>query len=222
MMKRSDSLDKSRGFSLKMLAFIVALAIVLSVLATLLVARTWLFPSPIKQVNLDQHQEAVLEAKLDTLKRSGNGRAMAEPSVQVPEKYAEHPVDRVIYFTQRELNAMIARDPNLADRLSFHLSDNLISANMLVDMPPDFPLLGGKTVRISTGLNLDYQQGRPVVKLEGISIMGVPVPGAWLGGIKGLDLVQAYGEDGGFWRAFSHGVRDLRVENGQLRVELAE
>jgi hypothetical protein len=51
--------------------------------------------------------------------------------------------------------------------------------------------------------------------------MGVPLPGAWLGGIKGKDLVAFYGSDGGFWQAFSHGVRDLSVEEGRLRVELA-
>jgi hypothetical protein len=61
-----------------------------------------------------------------------------------------------------------------------------------------------------------------VVSMEGVSIMGVPLPGAWLGGIKGKDLVAFYGSDGGFWQAFSHGVRDLRVEEGRLRVELAQ
>ncbi len=221
-MKNSDSYNKHRGFSLRKVAAIVVLAIVLSVIVTLLVARTWFFPSPIKPVNLDQREQVVLEAKLNSLKKAGHDQAITDSSAPVPERYTELSEDRVIYFTQRELNAMIARNPDLANRVSFHLSDGLISASMIVDVPHDFPVFGGNSVRISTGLNLDYQQGRPVVKLEGVSIMGVPVPGAWLGGIKGLDLVLVYGKEGGFWQAFSHGVRDLRVEQGKLRVELAD
>ncbi len=58
--------------------------------------------------------------------------------------------------------------------------------------------------------------------IQGVSIMGVPVPGAWLGGLKERDLVSFYGTEGGFWQAFSRGVADLRVEQGKLRVELAD
>jgi len=39
--------------------------------------------------------------------------------------------------------------------------------------------------------------------------MGVPIPNAWLGGIKNIDLVKEFGADKGFWKTFSDGVENL-------------
>ena len=52
--------------------------------------------------------------------------------------------------------------------------------------------------------------------------MGVPLPNAWLGGLKNVDLVAEFGRDGGFWRLFADGVADVEVGEGQLRVRLKE
>ncbi len=93
---------------------------------------------------------------------------------------------------------------------------------MLVTLPPDLPLFAGQTVQVATGLRMRFESEHPIVIIEGVSIMGVPLPAARLGGLKGLDLVSLYGPDAGFWRAFGEGVRDLRAEQGRLRVELAE
>lgn len=221
-MKAIDTPATPRRLSLKAVAGIVVLAVIFSVAVTLIAARLWLFPGLINPVDMNQREEQILEAKLNTLQKAEmDQNASSSPSL-APEPYLEMPEDRVIYFTQRELNALIARNPDLAHRVSLHLSQGLISATMLVDLPRDFPVLGSQTIRVSTGLHLDYQQGRPVVTIKGVTIMGVPVPGAWLGGLKERDLVAFYGTDAGFWQVFSQGVTDLRVEQGKLRVELAK
>lgn len=46
---------------------------------------------------------------------------------------------------------------------------------------------------MSAGLELRFAAGRPVVALRGVSLWGVPIPNAWLGGIKNLDLVKEFG-----------------------------
>ncbi|MDH3378077.1 MAG: arginine N-succinyltransferase, partial [Gammaproteobacteria bacterium] len=51
------------------------------------------------------------------------------------------------------------------------------------------------------------------------SIMGVPLPNAWLGGIKNIDLVREYGDEG-FWKAFDAGVEEVSVDEGRLRIVL--
>ncbi|MFN2342639.1 MAG: hypothetical protein ABR542_04720 [Desulfonatronovibrio sp.] len=220
-MKDSNPDSKPRSLSLKAVAGIVFLAIFISVVATLLVVRIWFFPSSINPVDLNEQEKVVLNAKLGALKsqNTADENNVSKPS---PGAYTERSQDRILYFTQRELNAMIARNPDLARKVSIHLSDRLISATMIVTLPVDFPVFGGRTVRISSGLHVDYQQGKPVITVEGVSIMGVPVPGAWLGGIKGRDLTAFYAEDEGFWSAFAQGVNDLKIEDGRLRVELAE
>ena len=62
---------------------------------------------------------------------------------------------------------------------------------------------------------------RPVVALEGISIMGVPIPNAWLGNLKNVDLVGEFG-DQGFWKKFADGVDDIQVRDGELYIKLRE
>jgi hypothetical protein len=58
--------------------------------------------------------------------------------------------------------------------------------------------------------------------LKGITIMGVPLPNAWLGGIKNIDLIQEFGTDKGFWKAFADGVEGLKVEEDRLSLKLKE
>lgn len=52
--------------------------------------------------------------------------------------------------------------------------------------------------------------------------MGVPVPNAWLGGLKHVDLVKEAGGDPGFWKSFSEGVEDIRVVDGRITIKLKE
>jgi hypothetical protein len=58
--------------------------------------------------------------------------------------------------------------------------------------------------------------------VKGVSVMGVPIPNAWLGGIKNIDLVEEFAAEEGFWKAFAAGVEDLEVRDGQLWIKLKE
>ena len=52
--------------------------------------------------------------------------------------------------------------------------------------------------------------------------MGVPVPSAWLGGMKNIDLVEHYGSESGFWKAFADGVDNIRIRDGYMTMVLKE
>ena len=58
--------------------------------------------------------------------------------------------------------------------------------------------------------------------LKGVSIWGVPVLNAWLGGIKNVDLVKEFGADEGFWKTFSAGIENIRVEEGHITIKFKE
>ena len=58
--------------------------------------------------------------------------------------------------------------------------------------------------------------------LKGVSIWGVPLPNAWLGNLKNVDLVQEFGANQGFWSAFAAGIEGITVEEGSLRIRLRE
>lgn len=139
-----------------------------------------------------------------------------------PEKYREDDASREISFSEREINALLANNTDLAQKLVIDLSENLASANMLIPVDPDFPVLGGKTLRLSAGLEMGYQDERPIVVLRGLSLWGVPMPNAWLGGIKNIDLIKEFGGDKGFWKAFADGVDHISVKEGELQIRLKE
>lgn len=220
--------ESRRRFTGLQVFAIVAGVILVTVIATVWIVKTWLFPSEFKPVTLNQKEEQVLDRKIEQLEGiSGtaitkSGDRFDEQGKLEPEAYSEDASRRDIRFSEKELNALIARNTNLASRLAIDLSDNLASAKLLIPLDEDFPVMGGKTVKVATGLELAFDGGRPIVVLKGISIMGVPVPNAWMGNLKNVDLVQQFGGDRGFWKAFSEGVEFIQVEDGELFIKLKE
>ena len=193
--------------------------------------RTYLYASPLEPVALSQKEQRKLDDKLVSLgldpvhilpdaKRSpdrfdADGRLIAE-------RYSEQGASRRVRLTEKELNALVASSPELASRFAIDLSQDLASAKLLIPVDPDFPVLGGKTIRVTAGLELDYREQRPVVILRGVSVMGVPVPNAWLGNLKNVDLVREFGGRPGFWQSFSAGIETIAIEDGRLLIELKE
>jgi hypothetical protein len=225
---------KSNHNLLKIVLLSVAIAAATSVLTLWLTAR-YLFPREFKPVTLDAREKKALDAKIDRLDQiehvkppsrnpsPGRSKGDRRPADTLePEPYSEKGARREVTFTERELNALVATNTDLARKLAIDLSENLASANLLVPLDPEMPFFGGKTLKLSAGLELRFSGGRPVVALRGISLWGVPIPNAWLGGIKNIDLVKEFGGQGGFWQAFAAGVADIRVEEGRLTVRLRE
>ncbi len=214
-----NSTDTSRRFGCLQVAGIVVVAVIATVLVTIWAVKSYLFVSEFKPVTLDAKEEQALETKLKRLDvlETGTGDMSLEP-----EEYSEEGAKREINFTERELNALLAKNTDLARKLAIDLADDLVSIKLLVPMDEDFPMLGGKILRLKAGAEFAYRDERPVVVLKGVTIMGVPVPNAWLGGIKNIDLVKEFGADEGFWKSFSEGVADIRIEEGRLRIKLKE
>ena len=92
----------------------------------------------------------------------------------------------------------------------------------MLPLDPDFPILGGQTLRMNAGLEVAFADGRPRIVLRGVSAWGVPLPNAWLGNLKQVDLVAQYGGQDGFWKAFADGIETIDVRDGQLYVKLRE
>ena len=188
---------------------------------------TWVFPSHFEPVQLTAAEQHVFDAKIRRI-----GFAPAEvppreappddPAPLEPEPYREDAAAREIGITERELNALLAHNTNLADRLAIDLSAGLASAKLLIPVDPDFPVIGGRIVRVSAGVELEYAGGRPRVMLRGISLMGVPLPNAWLGNLKNVDLVERFGAEPGFWRSFAAGIEQLEIRDGELKLQLKE
>ena len=210
------------------IAGLILLTVMLSVGITLWLVFFVLFPTEFNPVTLSQKEEQVLEQKLEKLNLThrpsarGSRPVPEEQAPLTPERYTEEGASREIALTERELNALLAKNTDLAHRLAIDLSDDLASAKLLVPLDPEFPLFGGKTVKLTAGMEMRFAEGRPVIILKGVSIWGVPMPNAWIGNMKNIDLVQEYGADPGFWKSFAEGVEEIEVEEGKLRIKLKE
>ena len=207
--------------------WIVLTTILVTIAVTFWFVRSYIYAKDFTPVELSVQERQVLDSKLRAIGYEPEAPATgATPETDEqwlqPRPYAEEAGARVVTFSERELNALIANNKDLARKMSVDLSQDLVSVRLLVPFDPEFPILGGKTVRVSTGVEAAFRTGKPVVVLKGVSLMGVPIPGAWLGGMKNIDLVQEFGDQKGFWKAFADGIDEVEISEGQLRVKLRE
>ena len=220
------------------ITLIVLATVAITLAAGVIGARYWLFPERFEPVQLDAAEQQVLDQKLASLgvqteRPRADDRFAPRPEEfdaegrLSPEPYRDADGPRKVHFDERELNAIIARDPELARRLAIDLSRDLVSVKLLVPLPPDFPVMGGQTLRLNAGAEVREVatpggQTRLAVIVTGVSLWGVPLPNAWIGGLKGVDLVEQFGDDPGFWQALADGVESVQVEEGELVLRLAE
>ncbi len=220
--------------------FIVLATILVTAGLTFWFVRGYIFPAEFKPVTLSAAEETELAAKLeriDALQAAGSPLSPAAATGSAPssgtgtstdgdflepQAYSELGASRSVTLTERELNGMLAKNTNMAKKLAIDLSDDLLSARLLVPVDEDFPVLGGQILKVRAGMELMYVDNRAVARLRGVTVMGVAIPNAWLGGMKNIDLVEHYGSQAGFWKAFSDGVEDLHIENGKITLKLKE
>jgi hypothetical protein len=209
---------------------IMLLTVIISVAATTWLITVYLFPKNFEPVELSKKEETILESKLRDIGITGLSSKTTQQiksneqdsELLVPEKYAEDPAKRNISLSEKELNALLAKNTDLAKKLAIDLADDLASAKLIIPLDPDFPILGGKTLKVSAGMELAYQAERPIVILKGVSVWGVPIPNAWLGNLKNVDLVKEFGGDEGFWKSFADGIENIQVKEEHLMIKLKE
>jgi hypothetical protein len=232
-----------RGVGCLGVTAIVIATMLVTLLAGGLAVRYLLFANHFEPVTLDAGEAAALDRKLAAIGVVASEAPSAPPTTGDrfapradefdaegrlrPERYGEAGAPREVHFGERELNAIIAGDPQLARRMALDLSQDLVSLKLLVPLPPDFPVMGGQTVRVTAGAEVRQTIGptgepRLSVVVTGVSLWGIPLPDAWIGGLRGVDLVEEFGRDPGFWQALAAGVDQVQVEEGELRLRLAE
>ncbi len=150
--------ETRKGFSALQVFGIVVLVVVLTAVGTIFAARFWFFPSPFKPVMLSQQEEMKLDNKLQSFEmlvyspenKRGDNRSSENEKLSgghlKPEAYTEVGASRTITLTEREINALLAKNTDLADKLAIDFADNLVSARMLIPVDTDFPILGGQVL----------------------------------------------------------------------------
>ncbi len=232
-MQSSESTEKkSSKMEWSQVLLIIISTILITIAGTYWVLKTYVFTTSFTPVELSDKEEKSLQTKLQAIgydaffstqiPHENDQHAIDEDGFLKPEAYSEKNAVREITFTERELNGLLAKNTDLAQKVAIDLANNLVSAKLLIPLEEDFPVLGGKTLRLNAGIGMAYEQEKPIIILKGVSIMGVPIPNAWLGGLKNVDLVDEFGVDPGFWKSFSEGVENIQVSDGKINIKLKE
>ena len=232
-MQSSESTEKkSSKMEWSQVLLIIISTILITIAGTYWVLKTYVFTTSFTPVELSDKEEKSLQTKLQAIgydaifstqiPHENDQHAIDEDGFLKPEAYSEKNAVREITFTERELNGLLAKNTDLAQKVAIDLANNLVSAKLLIPLEEDFPVLGGKPLRLNAGIGMAYEQEKPIIILKGVSIMGVPIPNAWLGGLKNVDLVDEFGVDPGFWKSFSEGVENIQVSDGKINIKLKE
>ena len=216
------------------------LALFLVIIATVVITLWWL-QRPIKPIVLSTAEKGVVEEKLRRLE-GGNPPApkpantpvanRSVPDMELPPVVLRTPGanpepdrpyvpgSKVFKLTEREVNGLLNANTDLGKSVRLEFARDAINAYLVVPIPEDFPIGGGKMFRARGRFRLSLGNGgAPYAILEDVSVFGLSLPNAWLAGLKGQNLIgQAIGERNG--SPVLRGIKSLHVEPGALVLEL--
>ena len=219
-----------RKFSGKQVILFVGLVVLATTLGLVWWMNQYVYATLFHPTRLGESEQQILNAKMAHLLQIADApsSSVSQPSpsttdeVLEPVPYGQTDGNREIQLTEREVNALLATDSYMARHVAVDMADDLVSVQLVVPINHEMPLVGGKMLKLNFGLELGYANGKPVVAMRGISLGGIPLPSAWWGDIKNTNLVEEFGGSGGFWDQFSKGIKDMRIQDGQLYVMLKE
>ena len=219
------------------------LALMLVIAGTVAITVWWI-QRPIKPVVLSTSEKAAVDEKLQHL-NGGNAAdqasattsttasapnrrsktaapppATAEASPKPGRPYV--PGSKVFKLTEREINGLLNVNTDLGKSVRLEFAQDAVNAYVAVRIPADFPMGGGKMFRARGSFRVSLGNGgAPYAVLEDVTVFGLSLPKAWLGGLKGENLIsQAVGEHKG--SAVLRGIKTLRVEPGALVLEVED
>lgn len=223
-------------------AFLLVLLLVIAGVA----AALWWIQRPIRPVVLSPQEQATVEKKIRELEGGTIPLTPASSSVPLssvsvgPVSAAPAPLPsgtpaasmpasdgstyvpgtKVLRLTDREVNGLLNQNTDLGNKVRLEFAKDAVNAYLALPIPEDFPVGAGTIFRMRGRFRVSIGgQGQPYAILEDITIFGLSLPKAWLGGIKGENLLgDALGNGGGVLQ----GVKSLKVEPGALVLEVED
>jgi hypothetical protein len=187
----------------------------------------WYIQRPIKPVVLSAAEKAAVEEKLEDFGAASDDRprpAIPDSVITPPPEpdRAYVPGSKVLRLTERELNGLLNANTDLGQTVRLELGRDAINAYVAAPIPQDVPLFGGRMFRARGRFRVSLTDGAaPYVILEDVTVFGLSLPKAWLGGLKGENLLaEAVGDRHG--APVLRGVKSLRVEPGVLVLEVED
>lgn len=201
MTETSKNLPTARRWRVPLIILVL-----LGIGAAIAGAAVWWHNRPIQATILTQPEKAAREQKL----------AVLEQSQEDPEYV---PGEKEIVLTERELNGLIHENTSFGEQLKLELAKDAIHARISADIPEDSPIMAGKKLKGKARFIVKNTDGSPALILDDLTIWGISLPNAWLGELKGQNLLGEVLKPGGGSLA---GVKDVSVSNRTLVIKLED
>jgi uncharacterized protein YpmS len=207
-------------------AFVILSAILTCCLLTAAGTAWWVkrnvYASPLSPVTLSAAEQESLNQKVAQLELAGELHPNLSPGETPATPIDPSIASRTLTLTAKEINAFLANQ-GVGEQIKVDLSRHRLTAHFLLPIDENAPLLGGLTLRFRLALDaLLNPQGKLELKVADIRVGGVPIPNAWLGEIKGLDLITSdIGHDPTVQR-FVAGIKEFEIQDGSLHILLNE
>lgn len=171
-----------------------------------------IYANAMQPVALSQAEQASLDSKLKALGQNGSAPPV-DPEV----------AKRTMTISEKEINAFLAQQ-GLGEQLKVELSDGSAAATVLAPIEKEVPLIGGTTLRIHVGFGARMDDSKHLAfSITDVTLGGVPLPNAWLGNLKGLNLLaDSPLQTDPAVKGFLAGIRDFKIERGTMRIVLNE
>ncbi len=129
---------------------------------------------------------------------------------------------KTIVLSEREINGWL-QEQGLGDHLKVSISSGGgITASALLPVDGEVPIIGGRTVRFKIALNARLDDKHHLaLYVSDVAVGGISPPNAWLGGIKGQDIL-ADAELDPTAKAFVAGIKSVEFSSGEIRVLLKD
>jgi hypothetical protein len=217
--------------------------LLLVIVATVAITIWW-SQRPIKPIVLSPREKAEVEQKMQLL-QGGNAAAApvapgnrtgntTNPGQQPATSWSGHEIEselprrfyvpggKVLKLSEREINGLLNANTDLGKSVRLEFDQDAINGYLAVRIPQDFPIGGGRMFRARGRFRVSLGNGgKPYAILEDVTVLGISLPKAWLGGIKGENLL---GEamTGNNQAPVLKGIKSLRVEPGALVLEVED
>lgn len=168
-------------------------------------------PAPFTPVALTTQEQAAFEQKLAAF----SGEPAAVPVTDLDK--------RTLVVTEKEVNAWLAKN-DLGENVQVRFKNGKITGSIILELPQDFPMLAGQKIKAGLALVAHLNEsGRSLALLvDDITVGGMPLPNAWVGEMKGKNLVDESARVDPAMEQFFKGIRQFEIQDGLAVVKLNE
>ncbi|MDB6074320.1 MAG: hypothetical protein JWO89_1960 [Verrucomicrobiaceae bacterium] len=171
-----------------------------------------IYASQFQPVALNQAEQEGLDNKLKVLGQNSTALPV-DPEV----------AKRTMTISEKEINAFFAQQ-GLGEQVKVELTEGAAAAVIVMPVDRDAPLIGGTTLRIRVAFGAKMDKDKHLaLSLSDVHVGGVPLPNAWLGNLKGLNLLSdSPMQSDPAVKGFLEGIRDFKIQRGSMQIVLNE